>query len=109
MTVEICVLRCWRFLNHLDIVRRHLIAAIQLAVSCSELYFVRCFLHRSPDLLACVRRVRVRVRLGLEKYFSAQSAELNSTTSGTGSVRISSQGLFTLKVNFRPKISHRPG
>ncbi len=42
MTVEICVLRCWRFLNHLDIVRRHLIAAIQLAVSCSELYFVRC-------------------------------------------------------------------
>ena len=30
-----------------------------------------------------------------EKYFSAQSAERNSTTSGTGSVRISSQGLFS--------------
>ena len=31
----------------------------------------------------------------VEKYFSAQSAQRNSTTSGTGSVRISSQGLFT--------------
>ena len=30
-----------------------------------------------------------------EKYFSAQSAEQNSTTSGTGSLRISSQGLFS--------------
>ena len=30
-----------------------------------------------------------------EKYFSAQSAERNSTTSGTGLVRISSQGLFS--------------
>ena len=30
-----------------------------------------------------------------EKYFSAQSAGRNSTTSGTGSVRISSQGLFS--------------
>ena len=64
-----------------------------------------------------------------EKYFSAQSAEWNSTTSGTGSVRISSpekieylfqapmlrfaissaSGLSAPKVNFRPKISHRPG
>ena len=42
-TVEICVLCDWRFLNHFDIwCRRHLIAAIQLAVSCSELYFARC-------------------------------------------------------------------
>ena len=30
-----------------------------------------------------------------EKYFSAQSAGRNSTTSGTGSVRVSSQGLFS--------------
>ena len=30
-----------------------------------------------------------------EKYFSAQSAEWNSTTSGTGSVRMSSQGFVS--------------
>ena len=30
-----------------------------------------------------------------EKHFSAQLAEQNSTTSGTGSVRLSSQGLFS--------------
>ena len=30
-----------------------------------------------------------------EKYFSAQWAGRNSTTSGTGSLRISSQGLFS--------------
>ena len=30
-----------------------------------------------------------------ENYFSAQSAGRNSTTSGTGSVRTSSQGLFS--------------
>ena len=42
-TVEICVLCGWRFLNHFDIVSETpYIAAIQLAVSCSELYFVRC-------------------------------------------------------------------
>ena len=35
-TVEMFFLCGWRFLNHFDI------AAIQLAVSCSEVYFVRC-------------------------------------------------------------------
>ena len=46
------------------------------------------------------RRRRLKFKLDLvadwaEKYFSAQSAGWNSTTSGTGSVRISSQGLFS--------------
>ena len=38
-----------------------------------------------------------------EKYFSAQSEEWNSTTSGTGSVRISSQGFFSTKSKLSPK------
>ena len=38
-----------------------------------------------------------------EKYFSAQSAERNSTTSGTGSVRISSQGLLSTWSKLSPE------
>ena len=40
--MEICVPCGWKFLNHFDIVSGHLIAVIQLAVSCGKLYFVRC-------------------------------------------------------------------
>ena len=43
MVREICVLCGWRFLNHLDIVSEiPNMAVIQLAVTCSELYFVPC-------------------------------------------------------------------
>ena len=38
-----------------------------------------------------------------EKYFSSQSADRNSTTSGTGSVRISSQGLFSTLSKLSPE------
>ena len=38
-----------------------------------------------------------------EKYFSSQSAGRNSTTSGTGSVRVSSQGFFSSWSKLSPK------
>ena len=41
--------------------------------------------------------------IGQKKYFSAQSAGRNSTTSGTGSVRISSQGLFRSSSKLSPE------
>ena len=41
--------------------------------------------------------------IGQKKYFSAQSAGRNSTTSGTGSVRISSQGLFSSLSKLSPE------
>ena len=40
---------------------------------------------------------------GLSGKQSAQSAERNSTTSGTGSVRISSQGLFSSYSKLSPE------
>jgi len=45
VTVEICVLRGRSFSNQFEIVletKRHPLAAMQLAVSCCELYFSRC-------------------------------------------------------------------
>ena len=59
-TAEICVLSGRRFLNHFDIVsrcRRHLIAAIQLAVSCSDLYFVRCCALKRSGIYASESKV----------------------------------------------------
>ena len=41
-TVEVCVFCGWRFLHHFDIVSETPLAVIQLALSCSQLYFVRC-------------------------------------------------------------------
>ena len=38
----------------LKLCRRHLLAAIQLAVSCSELYFARCCALKRTGTFACI-------------------------------------------------------
>ena len=52
-TVEICVLCGWWFSNQINIV----IAAIQLAVSCGELYFSRCCALKRTGAFASASKV----------------------------------------------------